>query len=704
MKNKRLIFLICFVLALLTVSFTLSWASEGRSISLAPYEYLGSGFTYQGQLTDGSALANGIYDFEFILYDSEVDGISLGTNNIDDVTVDEGLFTVRIDFGSDIFDGNSRWLAIGVRPGNETGGYTPLVERQPITPAPYSLYAVEADTVDGLHASELGSHYQNVVIVAISGGDYTSVQAAIDSITGEAADNPYLVWVAPGVYSETVTMKPYVHLQGSGQDVTVITSNASSETWLPDQVTLELASYTSLRDLTVINSGAGTNNVTILGMAGMTGTLATDVTVIAQGGGQNSLAIELDGSGTGITLQQVTARSENGSNFNIGLNLENEAKAVLLGGSFTGRGGASAYGIYNGSSGGLVGENVIALGENSSEYNYGLNNYHGKTVLNGGSFTARGGIWAYGIYNYGVNSKLEADGIAALGENSSAQNYGFYSISGSTATLRGGSFTGRGGTNTRGIHNFSSGTTLKAESVTALGEYGSEVNYGLYNYNLCTAVVRGGSFTGRGGTTTHGIYTSDSGTTLDVESATALGEDGSSNNNGLYNYGGAATTLNGGSFTGRGGVNARGIYNRNPNTTLEAESVSALGESGSSENYGLYNQLGAAATLRGGSFTGRGGINTMGIWNNNSDTTLDANNVTVLGENGSNSNYGLANVDDAEATANSSQFTGSSNGVIVTSSSVRLGVCQLNGGATNTSGTLTCFQVYDQNYAFYTCP
>jgi pectin methylesterase-like acyl-CoA thioesterase len=88
-----------------------------------------------------------------------------------------------------------------------------------------------------------------VVVVAKSGGDYTSVQAAIDSITGAAADSPYLVWVAPGVYSETVTMKPYVHLQGAGQEATVITSTVSGSA-LPPQATLKLASDASLRDLT----------------------------------------------------------------------------------------------------------------------------------------------------------------------------------------------------------------------------------------------------------------------------------------------------------------------------------------------------------------------------------------------------------------------------------------------------------------------
>ncbi len=84
-------------------------------------------------------------------------------------------------------------------------------------------------------------------------------------------------------------MKPYVHLQGAGRKPTVISSTASSSAWPPTRPRWLLASDTSLRDLTVGNSGAGDVNTALLATAGMTRTLVADVTARAQGAGENNL-------------------------------------------------------------------------------------------------------------------------------------------------------------------------------------------------------------------------------------------------------------------------------------------------------------------------------------------------------------------------------------------------------------------------------
>lgn len=136
-------------------------------------EKVGPGFTYQGFLKDSGNPANGTYDFEFRLYDAASGGTLMGGPEMaDDVAVADGLFTVLLDFGTETFAGNARWLEIGVRPGASTGAYTILTPRQGLTSVPYAAYAerapwpgrvqVPADnatsTVDAGGGDDVGEH------------------------------------------------------------------------------------------------------------------------------------------------------------------------------------------------------------------------------------------------------------------------------------------------------------------------------------------------------------------------------------------------------------------------------------------------------------------------------------------------------------------------------------------------------------------
>ena len=57
-------------------------------------------FTYQGQLKDGGALANGAYDLEFRVFDAlSGGGQQGGTVTVDDLAITNGLFTAVLDFG-----------------------------------------------------------------------------------------------------------------------------------------------------------------------------------------------------------------------------------------------------------------------------------------------------------------------------------------------------------------------------------------------------------------------------------------------------------------------------------------------------------------------------------------------------------------------------------------------------------------------------
>ena len=439
---------------------------------------MGTAFTYQGRLMDANSPADGRYDFEFKLFDDPCTGIRQGNIiEVNDLDVIDGYFTTELDFGGTVFNGDARWLQISVRFGAGIDGndFATLIPRQQITTTPYAAYA-------GNNAK-----YAQVVTVAVSGGDYTSVQAAIDSITDANENKPYLLWVAPGVYNESVTMKPYVHLQGSGQEATVITSSVSSSSYPPTQGTMMLSHHTSLRDLTVVSNGTGVYNTAILTTTGTKEMLVTDVTAKAQGQGALNYAIFINGSGTSVTLQGVNALSENGSNSNYGLHNYNNAVVTLRGGAFNARGGGSAYGIANVDAE-MDAEYVTALAENSNN-NYGLYNSSGANAnLLGGSFTARGGTMTYGIHNTFNNTTLEANNINALAENGSS-NYGLYNHNRADAKLIGGSYTARGGTTSYGIRNTSNNPTLEANNINALAENGG-TNYGLYNDDAISDVTQ----------------------------------------------------------------------------------------------------------------------------------------------------------------------------------------------------------------------
>ena len=104
-------------------------------IASAGVAYAGSDtvFTYQGHLLDGGVPANGLFNFEFGLWDADVGGTLLTAPNIHNaVLVTDGLFVILLDFGANDFGNSDRWLEI------EVDGML-LTPRQPITRVPYSI-------------------------------------------------------------------------------------------------------------------------------------------------------------------------------------------------------------------------------------------------------------------------------------------------------------------------------------------------------------------------------------------------------------------------------------------------------------------------------------------------------------------------------------------------------------------------------------
>jgi len=98
-------------------------------------------FTYQGQLKDANGPVSGAFDLQFILYSAQTGGVQLGSIDIENLALTNGLFSVRLDFGRAVLEATESWLEVGVRPGGSSEPYTVLFPRQKLTPTPYAIFA-----------------------------------------------------------------------------------------------------------------------------------------------------------------------------------------------------------------------------------------------------------------------------------------------------------------------------------------------------------------------------------------------------------------------------------------------------------------------------------------------------------------------------------------------------------------------------------
>jgi hypothetical protein len=133
------------------------------SVAVAAAETpLGTEFTYQGQLKQAGQLLNGSADFVFNLYDAASGGNLLGSQALNGVAVNGGLFTVQLnaagELGFNAFDGNERWLDIAVNG-------TPLVPRQQLTASPYALFSAAPWITSGF---DIHYNFGNVGIGALT--------------------------------------------------------------------------------------------------------------------------------------------------------------------------------------------------------------------------------------------------------------------------------------------------------------------------------------------------------------------------------------------------------------------------------------------------------------------------------------------------------------------------------------------------------
>ena len=141
------------------------------------------------------------------------------------------------------------WTSAGAQVAN--GAAIPLCSGGSCT-SDFSLYASSATdlVVDavGYFTAPTGGY---VYSVAPSGAQFSSIQAAIDAAAALAtSDQPYLVKIAPGSYTEQVTLKDFVDVEGSGAGTTVIYFDTA-------RPTVTAGAFSEVRNVVIANAAPG---------------------------------------------------------------------------------------------------------------------------------------------------------------------------------------------------------------------------------------------------------------------------------------------------------------------------------------------------------------------------------------------------------------------------------------------------------------
>ena len=417
---------------------------------------LGTAFTYQGQLTVGANAANGIYDFQFAIYDA-ASGPNLvaGPLTVSLVGVTNGLFSSTLDFGSGVFTGAARWLAISVKT-NGAASYSPLTPRQSLTASPYSLFAPSAGaaasaTTAGTATTANGVANNAVTAAGIASGQVVkSLNTLHDAVTLAAGANATL---APSGQTLTLSTPTDWHIGGNagtspGLNFIGTTDNQPLEFWVNNSRALRLEPLANSANVIGGYSGnaaqSGAQGVAI-GGGGSTvspNTAAADFSTIGGGYG-NSIATNagnstIGGGAANLILSNAYQSTiaggfyqhirENAADSTIGGGWQNEiqSNAVLTtiagGGLNTVQSGATRATIGGGAS------NQIQTNAANSTIAGGQNNqilpFTGAAVISGGSFNTNGG--SYATVPGGQNNLAGGTYSFAAGQRAKATNQGAF--------------------------------------------------------------------------------------------------------------------------------------------------------------------------------------------------------------------------------------------------------------------------------------
>ncbi len=363
----------------------------------------------------------------------------------------------------------------------------------------FLLIAAASDAVVVL--SNNTTNIGNIIIINADSPDPavngTALLNTLAGLTG-TSDNRFVIKLGPGTYdvgTGFVAMKDYVDIEGSGENVTLITGHPDG----PATIIALGVSNVEIRFLKVQNTGGGS-----LAVAIGTGSPVniTHVTAVAKGATTNH-AIQNHCPSPPcdtVVIKDVYAHVEdNNSTENVGIHSDDNSNVAMINVI------AEVSGTVNGTAG-------------ASTASVGIRNVNMAQIIMMEVYAiVSGGASTRGIRNNGTNNG-QMFNVYAFAMDATGQNYGIFN-SNSAPIMRNIRTEGSGGTDSIGLfnNNCSTGTTMT--SIVAHGHNATATNIGISN-NGCSHVFYStvaNSTPGKAGAAHYGIKNVDA--SLKIESS-----------------------------------------------------------------------------------------------------------------------------------------------------------------------------------------
>jgi hypothetical protein len=253
---------------------------------------------------------------------------------------------------------------------------------------------------DSVTASKV-AFFGRVAIVAATGGDYSNPATAMANYSSwcgvPSSTNTCLLKIMPGVYNlgtTTMSMQPYIDIEGSGENVTILQGNVNNWSGL-----VSGANNAELRFLTLNNIASGTS-------------------------------VGVSNGTASPRLTNVTISASAGTSWNIGVN-NTSASPILTNVtiSTTASGSGWSIGIENRSGSAPVMTNVKIDATGSSSWNIGVDSVSSSPIMRNVTITAMtSGGWGIGVdtslYNVTDTSTIKIHSSVIKGTDSISNGAG----------------------------------------------------------------------------------------------------------------------------------------------------------------------------------------------------------------------------------------------------------------------------------------